>query len=336
LQFFTLCVVFLAVSCGKQEDNAAVSASLTSQSNETQALQVDARAEEETDGTGQPTLPQAGTDTKTVTDHVADFGDSLLLFQLFQTNWWDSDLTALSNYLKKASFETCNDLCNITGGREDYYGKRLIALLGLQKAGSLYQSNKMLVCIAKSSYLMRDLGSATQAFNSIIDDGSPEVANYCYQKQLFWKKIHIWYQDYDSAIKRAETILNDYAHVKPFVKPNAHISLATMHLYQGNPDEARSHLEAYLKLDDQKYQVDRKEYVHRMLDSIREGTWWKHWRKPLTEKDWMIRDRERGVPWQLVLNEIINESPAPATPTLRVRLENRIERASNFYHNVHR
>jgi len=73
-----------------------------------------------------------------------------------------------------------------------------------------------------------------------------------------------------------------------------------------------------------------------MLDSIKEGKWGKHWRKPITEKDWMIRDRERGVPWQLVLNELIKESPAPTTPTLRVRLENRIIRASNFYHNSHK
>jgi len=275
------------------------------------------------------------TNADLINNQLLNFEDAILLFQFFGTNWWNTDQNLISNLLKKASFETCNKLCNICGGQEDYYGERLIAQFGLEKAASLYQSNNMLVRIAQSSYLMRDLHSATQSLNKIVDDGSPEVANYCYQKQLFSKSIYANCEDYDSAIKCAETILNKYSNVQPFVKPSALISLATLYLYQGKPDKARKQLEEYLKLDEDKYKVNRKSYVLKMLNNIEKGTWAKDWHKPITEKDWIRDYRERGVTWQKILNEMVNESSRPETPTLKTILENKIKRTSNYYYNIH-
>ena len=119
-----------------------------------------------------------------------------------------------------------------------------------------------------------------------------------------------------------------------FLKPSALISLATLYLYQDNPDKARKQLEEYLKLDGDKYKVNRKNYVLKMLNNIEEGTWAKCWHKPITEKDWIKDYRERGVTWQMILNEMVDESPRPETPTLKTILENKIKRTSNYYYNI--
>jgi len=146
-----LLIIIFFISCGKSNDKGK---SQKFRLNKMRMLLCENKG---TNKIGENIFSNRFANENLINNQVLNFEDTVLLFQLFKTNWWDSDLTVLSNYLKKASFETCNKLCNITGEREDYYGEQLVALFGLQKADSLYQSNNMLVRIAQSSYLMRDL-----------------------------------------------------------------------------------------------------------------------------------------------------------------------------------
>jgi len=272
-----------------------------------------------------------------VTSNLDAFTDILKLYSIFQsTNWWETDLSTLSNLLQGASFGTCNKLCNITGGKEDFYGQRLVAVCGLEKAGSQHQTNNMLLRIAKSSLFMGDETCATQALNQMFDDGNPVSANYFYQRELWWKRFYARYGDVDAAMKHSEAILEKYPDVVPFAKPMEYMSLAIMHLYKDDPSGADEWLKAYLQLDRSKYAVGDTEEATRMREAIAEGTWREKWTKPVTEQEWIARDRNRGISWETILADIKKETPAPANPTLQEQLRNKIMDASNFYHCIQR
>lgn len=272
---------------------------------------------------------------ETVGSLFASVKDGLALSALFTTtNWWETDQARLSNLLERASFETCNELCNVTGGNEDYFVQRLIASFGLQKAASLVQSNNMLLRIAESSGLMQDIGSVTQALQMIVDDGSPATANYCYQKETWWKKAYAQCGDLDGMIGQAETILEKYSDVLPYAKPMEYMSLAKLYLYKGDHERTAKWLQAYLALDRKLYRVGEVNHAQEMLEQIHDGTWRTRWRKPTTRAEWMEAERRRGVPWPVIERDILDESPAPTTPTRGEQLRNYLILSSNAYHGI--